>query len=179
MKVINWFGGPHSGKSTQAAGLFHLMKSDGLSVELVNEYAKMKVWEGHIDILQDQLYMLAKQNRRQMRLDGQVEYCVTDSPLILSAVYRNAYTNTLYTEQLDHITLECFERFDNYNIYLERDPDYYERDGRAQDLDGALRIDEYMLELLNKWGIPYVSVPVGVATVPLMYKYIQKHYNDQ
>lgn len=176
MKVINWFGGPHSGKSTQAAGLFHLMKSDGHNAELVNEYAKMQVWEGNTDILQDQLYMLAKQNRRQMRLDGQVEYCITDSPLILSAVYRNAYANTLYSDQLDIVTRECFDRFDNYNIYLERDPAYYDAEGRAQDLDGAVRIDEYMLELFDKWNIPYVSVSVSTETVPVIYKYIQEHF---
>ena len=40
MIVINFWGGPNSGKSTQAAGLFHRMKADNYSVEVVNEYAK-------------------------------------------------------------------------------------------------------------------------------------------
>jgi adenylate kinase family enzyme len=64
MKVINLFGGPGSGKSTLAAGLFERMKIQGLSVELVTEYAKDMVWERRGNILDDQLYILAKQHRR-------------------------------------------------------------------------------------------------------------------
>jgi len=48
MKVINLFGGPGCGKSTAAAGLFHLMKSNHMSVELVNEFAKEIVWENNL-----------------------------------------------------------------------------------------------------------------------------------
>lgn len=55
MKVINLFGGPGSGKSTLAAGLFERMKIQGLSVELVTEYAKDMVWERRGNILDDQL----------------------------------------------------------------------------------------------------------------------------
>lgn len=38
--VINLIGGPGSGKSTTAAGLFFRMKSMGVRCELVTEYAK-------------------------------------------------------------------------------------------------------------------------------------------
>ena len=80
MIVINFFGGPNSGKSTQAAGLFHKMKIEGYSIEHVNEYAKMCVWENRMEILEDQLYVMAKQNRRVKRLKGKVDFCVTPRP---------------------------------------------------------------------------------------------------
>jgi ATP:corrinoid adenosyltransferase len=67
MKVINIFAGPCAGKSTTAAGLFYLMKVSGYNVELVTEYAKDMTWEGRHNILGDQLYILAKQNRRLER----------------------------------------------------------------------------------------------------------------
>ena len=35
--VINFYGGPGSGKSTAAAGLFYKMKLGGYSVELTDE----------------------------------------------------------------------------------------------------------------------------------------------
>jgi hypothetical protein len=40
LKVINLYSGLGSWKSTTAAGLFHLMKQDLYSVELVTEFAK-------------------------------------------------------------------------------------------------------------------------------------------
>ena len=36
MKVINFYGGPNSGKSTKAAGLYYKMNMAGYSVELNN-----------------------------------------------------------------------------------------------------------------------------------------------
>ena len=86
MKVINFFGGPNSGKSTKAAGLFYKMNMAGYSVELVNEFAKECVWEDNVPMLKDQLYMLAHQHRKILRLEGKVEYVITDS-LILSYYY--------------------------------------------------------------------------------------------
>ena len=45
MKVINLFAGPGAGKSTTAAGLFHLMKIAGMNVELVTEFSRSWVVE--------------------------------------------------------------------------------------------------------------------------------------
>ena len=88
MKVINLFGGPGVGKSTAAAGLFYEMKKRQLSVELVTEYAKDMVWEKRWNILDDQLYILAKQHRRIARLaEHGIEYVITDSPISLGLVY--------------------------------------------------------------------------------------------
>mgnify|MGYP003129463111 CR=1 FL=1 len=42
-KIINFFGGPGIGKSTQAAGLYTLMKKNGMSVELTYKYNQI-VW---------------------------------------------------------------------------------------------------------------------------------------
>jgi Chromatin associated protein KTI12. len=63
MIVVNFWGGPNSGKSTQASGLFHKMKTNGYNVEVVNEYAKMCVWEDQLDKLKDQLYSSISQRQ--------------------------------------------------------------------------------------------------------------------
>ena len=63
------------------------MKLEGLNVELVTEYAKDMTWEGRGNILEDQLYMLAKQNRRLSRLQDKVDFAMTDSPLFLGLAY--------------------------------------------------------------------------------------------
>ena len=84
MKVINLFGEPSVGKSTTAAGLFFAMKTLGYKVELVNEYAKMCVWEDRISTLDDQLYITAKQNHQLERLRSKVDYAITASRAGLS-----------------------------------------------------------------------------------------------
>ena len=51
------------------------------------EYAKDVVWEGRDYLLSDQIYLFAKQNRKQVRLYGKVDVVVTDCPLMLSYYY--------------------------------------------------------------------------------------------
>ena len=43
--VVNLFGPPGSGKSTGAAYIFSKLKMAGINAELVDEFAKAKVWE--------------------------------------------------------------------------------------------------------------------------------------
>ena len=57
-KVINFYGGPGSGKSTKAAGLYYKMNMAGYSVELNNEFAKECVWEDNVPMLKDQLFII-------------------------------------------------------------------------------------------------------------------------
>ena len=64
MKVINLYGGPGSGKSTTAAGLFSLMKIEGQRVELVTEFARDEINSGNAHRLQNQDWIFAHQHHR-------------------------------------------------------------------------------------------------------------------
>ena len=85
-KVINFYGGPSAGKSTMAAQLFGIMKSKRLNVEMVPEFAKDLTWKKS-GCLDDQVYVFANQNHALYTLLGQVDYIITDSPLILGLHY--------------------------------------------------------------------------------------------
>ena len=88
MQIINIWGGAGVGKSTAAAGLFYEMKKLQLNVELVTEYAKDATWEKRYNILDDQIYIFAKQHRRIARLvNSGVDWVITDSPIPLGLVY--------------------------------------------------------------------------------------------
>jgi hypothetical protein len=152
MKVINFFGGPGCGKSTCASLLFYKLKKAGLKAELVTEYAKDMVYEGRTNILEDQLYILAKQSRRVSRLEGVVDYCVTDSPLLLSAIYNTG--SPLITD----LSLELFNRFDNVNIRLLRGDRQYQTYGRTQALGEAIKIDSSIFSFLLFHEIEHRSV---------------------
>lgn len=154
MKIINFFGGPGIGKSTIAAGHFWDLKVSGRSAELVTEYAKDVTWEGRQNLLNDQLYLLAKQNRRLSRLlDHDVDYAITDSPLLLCAAYTRMGTNSY--SSLVPLVLELFNSYDNVNIVLKRNPEFYVQVGRSQTVEQAIQIDEVVIALLDEFNIPH------------------------
>ncbi|MCL2621956.1 MAG: ATP-binding protein, partial [Firmicutes bacterium] len=105
--VVNLYGGPGAGKSTNAAALFVELKNRGINCELVREYAKDLVWEERSVEFYDQFTVLGKQVKRVNALIGKVDIIITDSPIILSCHY-----NTLHNKQ-------CFDKIvlDLHNTY--------------------------------------------------------------
>ena len=146
MKVINFFGGPGCGKSTTASGLFYTMKKQGYSVELVTEYAKELVWENSKEVLADQLYLLANQNRKLERLRGKVDFVIADSPLLIAAHYGKLYGN--HPEIIIPLCFDIFHTYENINIVLNRTKPYVKL-GRLGTEGEAIKADSLILELLK------------------------------
>lgn len=158
MKIINLYGGPGTGKSTTAAGLFHLMKTLGYKVELVTEYAKDVVYSEHFFKLKDQLYIFTKQNHKLWKLKGKVDYVITDSPLLLSLHYFQP--NDTYNENhFKDFVKSTFDSYDNINIFLTRNVSEhpYQEYGRMQTEDEAKQIDLELIQLLDLNEVQYTS----------------------
>jgi hypothetical protein len=152
MQVINFYGGPGSGKSTMAAAVFTKLKWFGYNVELVPEFAKDLVWEKRSKTLDDQIYIFGKQNHRLHRLIGQVDFAITDSPLL----------NSIYYCQEDRpsfksLVLDVYRSYQNIDIFVERCK-VYNPSGRLQTEAGARLIDQGTRDLLDRYGIPCWSV---------------------
>ena len=171
-KIINFYGGPGSGKSTAAAGLFYRMKVAGYSVELVNEFAKECVWEDNIPMLKDQLWVLAHQHRKILRLTGKVDYVITDSPVLLSPIYRTMYGEALYTDIIEKIARECYDKYHNIDFILTR-PNSHAIEGRVQGFIESLYVDSE-IERVFKEEIKkdYIKLSKGNA-VEESFKYIE------
>ena len=156
MKIINIFGGPGIGKSTTASGLFYLMKKNGLNCEYVTEYAKDLVWEKRFDFLENSpLSLLSEQHRRIDRLKDKVDYVITDSPILLSAIYaslQQSRKEILGKEGFFHfnrLTIELFQKFYNYNYFLMHTKKInYDQEGRIQNPQEALERDENIFDYL-------------------------------
>ena len=71
--IVNLIGGPGSGKSTCASGIFYQLKKLGINCELALEFAKDKVWEESIKTLDDQFYIFGKQYHKLFRLMDKVD----------------------------------------------------------------------------------------------------------
>jgi hypothetical protein len=155
---INLFAGPGSGKSTTAAGIFYTLKSKGYNAELIQEYAKDKVWGEDFKTLEFQPYILGKQLYRQFRLEGQVEVAVTDSPVLFSYIYKGFG----WVDGMDDVLLRQFNLFDNLNVFLRRNKDAhpYNPNGRTQTEQEAENLDFKIKEMLQKFKVGYHEITV-------------------
>ena len=125
--VINLMGGPGSGKSTAASGIFYRLKKMGVNCELVLEFAKDKVWEEAFRTIDDQIYIFAKQYHKLWRLRDKVDVIITDSPLLVSIFY-----NKTPSKYFNNFVIEQFNSFDNMTYFIER-PDRYQQSGRIKE----------------------------------------------
>lgn len=150
--VINLIGGPGSGKSTCASGIFYQLKKLGINCELALEFAKDKVWEESIKILDDQLYVFGKQYHKLFRLNGKVDVIITDSPLIISILY-----NKTPSEYFDKLVVEQYHTFNNLLFFINR-AENYQTEGRLQTKEESEGLDSIIKEILQDNNILYDEI---------------------
>lgn len=175
MRVINLLGGPGTGKSTTASGLFYKMKIKGHNVELVTEYAKDMTWENRHNILQDQLYILAKQNRRLERLRGKVDFAITDSPIILGL----NYMPDGYPETFESFVMDMWKSYDNQNFYLYNSGDLtYQETGRNQDIKEAKQMDNKIHKFVTSRNIIHTPIKIIANDENTSTNHVNDIYNE-
>jgi nicotinamide riboside kinase len=151
--VINLFGGPGAGKSTQRAEIFSKLKKLGYNVEEVREYAKKLTWKKSYKMLQNQLYVFAKQHNEVWQLQDEVQVVITDSPILLSVLY-GRYYKSMDNPYFESMALYEFERNTNLNVYLER-PTHYQKEGRNQTEKEARDVDNLLQKMMEEFGYTY------------------------
>ena len=154
--VINLFGVPGAGKSTMALEIAAVLSRSGKRVELVQEFAKEKVWEESLGVLSDQHYVFAKQLRRLVRAHSpnKVDYIVTDSPIALSLIYGSKCSDAFKA-----LVKEAHHQFKSVNILITR-AHPYDAVGRLQTEEESDAMGYAIVELVNKLtGGKYLSVP--------------------
>ena len=154
--IVNLFGGPGSGKSTTAAGVFNKLKLAGVNCEIVTEFAKHVTWKKDLNTLRNQIYVFAKQHDRMFHLKEQVDVIITDSPIIMGLIYTDWST---VSESFEQLVVDEFARPDavNVNIFINRVKPYNPI-GRNQTVEEAIAKDEDIYKLLNKYSIDYTYV---------------------
>jgi len=178
-KIINFFGGPGIGKSTQASGLFTEMKKHHMSVEYTYEFPKEVAWEGNVSQLKDQFFITANQHRNISRLYGKVDYIIVDSPIVLGCFYEQRYgegypASHYSMSGLSNFLWTLFKQYDNINILLKRNDETYDTNGRLQDLREAIEIDNDIKETLDVNSIPYSEFIVNNNTALEIYEYLKE-----
>lgn len=155
MLVVNFFAGPGAGKSTTAAGVFAELKRRHISTELVTEYAKELTWDRRYSERAWQPKVLGEQSWRIARLQGKgIDVVVTDSPILLSAVYNPGF------DTIPALAIELHNRWPSLNFFVRR-PDRYDPRGRTEPLGVARSIDAKVEELFAKLGEPLIYIRRG------------------
>lgn len=162
--IINIFAGPGAGKSMFCMELLAEMKKIGcnkegfsFTCEYVSEAAKEYVWtesplmdgsEKH------QLILLGEQLHKLERLNKNVDYIITDSPILLNALY-NKECNYAFEEMI----VRVMRTYNTRNYFLKRDLSVpYETAGRLQTLEEAIETDKKLKRLLKRHNISYQEI---------------------
>jgi deoxyadenosine/deoxycytidine kinase len=163
--IINLYGGPGTGKSTSAAYLYYLLKIQGINAELVREYVKDWAWEGRHISVNDQIYFLGKQVRRESMLYGKVNWIITDSPVWMNAFYASHYCTEIISTGVSSLVKAYYQQVENdghrhIHVFLNRTKPYL-AEGRYQTEEEAKHIDHGVKEMLLNKHIPFIEADVG------------------
>lgn len=156
--VVNLYGGPGTGKSTNAALAFGKVKLKGVNAEYPTEFAKDLTWEGRNKALGFQPYVIGKQMYKIHRLIGQVDVIITDSPIMLTWIYGSKQL----PDSFYRFVLDLHNSWNTLDIFLRRDLKLhpYNPKGRNQSIEEACAIDAQIAAVLNTCSIDHHYVNV-------------------
>ena len=200
--IVNLYGGPGSGKSTTAAGVFHLMKklkkespeTSKFNVELVTEFAKDKVYDLHSECLNNQFYTSANQHHRMWRVinyyvknnfNKQDCIIITDSPVLTGLFYdtnpdekaRKYLANLLYTLGNFNEFKDYFKSIEIINYIIKRNVEYF-NEGRLQSSDESDEITSKIQVLFKNNKIPFDEITTTEGT-DKVFNSLKEKYNKE
>jgi hypothetical protein len=169
-KIINLYGGPGCGKSSIAAGLLYELKRNHISCDAPYEFPKILAWDENYSAIKDQLYVVANQHRGIVKSYGKVDYIITDSPILLSLVYKNRYMGNeypsiLYNESFDKMVVDIHFKYESVNVLLKRGNTLHNNKERYQTLDESILLDIEIKNMLNSVGVDYIELSVDENTI--------------
>lgn len=169
IRRINLYGGPGSGKSTNAAKLFYEFKNRNYKIEHCTEYVKRWVYANRSVKKHDQIYLFAKQQQMEYScIDNGVDLVITDSPCYLSAFYalENYGKDSSIFKALMLLNDDYENDFPSINIFIDRKDKPYHQHGRWQSKENAILLDKKMYEFINQYCcsvsvLDYDNVSIG------------------
>jgi hypothetical protein len=160
--VVNFVGGPGSGKTALCCMLFAALKMQGECVEYIQEIAKTLVWTKEFELLNNQHYVTMKQANLLEAVNGKVDFVVTDGPL-LHGLYYNVHNPDNYcdVEKVERMIMEKLKNFNNVYILVEKGNFPYEQVGRLETEEESRQIGKEIKHILDLLQLDYLTVTSG------------------
>lgn len=150
--LVNFFGPPNSGKTVAATSVFSKLKKRHIDTVLISEFATAKVVEENKMAMKNQLYIWANQQYQIFCGYHHAKVTVTDSPILLGAIYNIQAHPSLY-----EVIFEEHKKYNNLNIMMELDDSYpYSMIGRVHSFTESQSIGNQMIEMLESHNIPFI-----------------------
>ena len=170
-KIIHFYGGPGSGKSTMAASLFAMLKHGGHCAELVTEEVKKWAWTNRPVNPHDQLLISSTQTAAEISLLGKVDFIVSDAPPRIALAYTKPdtaeYTATESIIKTYEAATMCL---DTYRYVVVRSKKYDTR-GRYQTFEQAKEKDIQILGILqDSYGNDFSVVKYSPTVLQEIYR---------
>lgn len=158
IRRINFFGGPGVGKTTLASRVFVMLSQAGRSVAQVQEVVKQSVYAKRKVKGWDCVLTASQQlNAEYLPLNYGIHRIVSDSPLLLQAVYAQHYGCPVAKQ----ISAMCFEfelEYPSVNFLVQRCFPF-ESEGRFQADEGeALEIDDLIETGIACHFLPFTRI---------------------
>ena len=136
MKVINFFGSPGVGKTRSTMLLTSFLKESQTDAEASLEFVKEYIHSNTEHLLSYQNYIFAQQER-QLRIllnSKEVEFALTDAPLLHSAFYAPEDYPVFFKE----LVFEIYNSYDNINFFINRNHPYSHQGRVHNEVDSDL-----------------------------------------
>lgn len=174
-KIINFVGGPGSGKTAMCCLLFAEMKMRGLCVEYIPEVAKNLVWRRQFNLLNNQHYVSTRQYEMMKAVEGKVDYIVTDGPLLHGVYYnRNNPDNYCDITKTENMILSMMSEFENHYVHVTKGDFPYERVGRLETEEQSIKIGNEILEILHDLKEEVLPIVSGKHALHDLFNFIGK-----
>lgn len=166
--IIEFLGGPGSGKTTMAAQLFAHWKSKSVVCEFVREYAQELIFKGKRHILerQNQLKISAGQYTKYTDLQGMgYTLLISDTSLRLCTIYAPEKLK----ESIRDIVEVVESEFQIIRVFVQRRKNYQTK-GRLQPEAEARELDDTIREACGPFDL---VVPGDVSGFEYLLDYLE------
>ena len=176
MKVINFFGAPGVGKTTMALLLTALVKQKAIDTEISLEFVKDYIFTNNEDMISFQNHIFSEQEKklRVFSKSKEVEFAVTDSPLLLSCYYAPSD----YAIYFKDLVFEIFNTYDNINFFVNRNH-FYSHQGRKHDEEESIVINKNIKAYLINNNVPFIEINSTDNLEDFVIPYILNNHRDE
>jgi hypothetical protein len=176
MKVINFFGAPGVGKTTNALLLTAILKKLGIDTEISLEFVKEYIFTNNEDMIAFQNHIFSEQERklRVFSKSNEVEFAIADSPLLLSAYYAPKD----YAIYFKDLVFEIFNTYENINFFVNRNHSYSHQ-GRKHNEEESIFINKNIKAYLINNNIPFIEINSTDNLEDFVIPYLLENHRDK